>query len=140
MENQISNKNKPTFAECNKWMNNKSVNPQNGRKINPNGRIAAVLDETCAKKQSKLQHKTKQVKPTQKAATVGQSDVKMISNKSKPTDDDCYKWLQHKSVNPRNERPINPTGRIAKVLKETCAKKPVAKKSRVTKPPTKKNI
>jgi len=48
---QISNKNKPTPKECEKWLQNKSVNPRNGRLVSKNGAIEKVLRENCKEKQ-----------------------------------------------------------------------------------------
>lgn len=45
-----------------------------------------------------------------------------ISNKNKPTPKECDKWLQNKSINPRNKNPISKNGRIDKVLKHNCLK------------------
>ena len=48
---QISNKNKPTPKECEKWFQNKSVNPRNGRLVSKNGAIEKVLRGNCKEKQ-----------------------------------------------------------------------------------------
>jgi len=48
---QISNKNKPTPKECDKWLQNKSVNPRNGNPVSKNGAIEKVLRENCKEKQ-----------------------------------------------------------------------------------------
>lgn len=46
--------------------------------------------------------------------------TKTISNINKPTKAECDLWLKNKKVNPRNKRPLNPNGRIYKVLETTC--------------------
>ena len=56
--------------------------------------------------------------------TTNRTSKVQISNKSKPTPKECEKWLQNKSVNPRNGNPVSKNGRIEKVLQENCQDKP----------------
>jgi len=44
---QVSNKNPPTHNECVQWKKKPDINPRNGRKLNPNGRIYKIFNNSC---------------------------------------------------------------------------------------------
>jgi len=143
---QISNKNKPTPKECEKWFQNKSVNPRNGYRVSKNGAIEKVLRENCKDKQNINPKRSSVPRAPSINTTTNRTSKVQISNKNKPTPKECDKWLQNKSVNPRNGRLVSKNGAIEKVLRGNCKEKqhirvpPKPKRSIVPRAPPKPKI
>ena len=86
---------------CNKWLANKTINPETSRKIKENGDVYKKLEKLCSLNQ-KLKPK-KDVKITQKEL--------------------CDKWLINKNINPETSRKIKENGEVYKKLEKLCSVK-----------------
>ena len=86
--------NKLTKQElCDKWLQDKTINPETKRKIKENGTIFNKLSKKCSPKE-----------------TLTQKDI-------------CSKWLQDKTINPETKRKIKENGEIYKKLSKLCSLK-----------------
>ena len=84
--------NKLTKKElCDKWLQDKTINPETKRKIKENGTIFNKLSKKCSPKE-----------------TLTQKDI-------------CSKWLQDKTINPETQRKIKENGEIYKKLSKLCS-------------------
>jgi hypothetical protein len=97
----LKNKKLTTKDLCDKWLTNKTVNPETSRKIKENGDVYKKLEKLCSLNQNKKQKKD--VKITQK--------------------DLCDKWLTNKTVNPETSRKIKENGEVYKKLEKLCSVK-----------------
>jgi hypothetical protein len=84
---------------CNKWLANKTINPETSRKIKENGDVYNKLQKLCS-----LNQKPK------KEAKIGQKDL-------------CDKWLANKTINPETSRKIKENGDVYKKLQKLCSVK-----------------
>ena len=82
---------------CDKWLANKTINPETSRKIKENGDVYKKLEKKCSLKQKPK----KDVKITQK--------------------DLCDKWLANKTINPETSRKIKENGDVYKKLEKLCS-------------------
>ena len=106
--------NKLTKQElCDKWLQDKTINPETKRKIKENGTIFNKLSKKCSPKE-----------------TLTQKDI-------------CSKWLQDKNINPETKRKIKENGEVYKKLSKLCSLKqklkPSSSKSLETSETRKKN-
>ena len=84
--------NKLTKKElCDKWLQDKTINPETKRKIKENGTIFQKLSKKCSPKE-----------------TLTQKDI-------------CSKWLQDKTINPETKRKIKENGEVYKKLSKLCS-------------------
>ena len=90
---------------CDKWLVNKTINPETSRKIKENGEVYKKLEKLCSLNQ-KLK---KDVKITQKEL--------------------CDKWLVNKTINPETSRKIKENGEVYKKLEKLCSVKTASLKS-----------
>jgi hypothetical protein len=90
---------------CDKWLINKTINPETSRKIKENGEVYKKLEKLCSLNQ-KLK---KDVKITQKEL--------------------CDKWLVNKTINPETSRKIKENGEVYKKLEKLCSVKTASLKS-----------
>ena len=88
---------------CDKWLTNKTINPETSRKIKENGDVYKKLEKLCSLNQKLNQKPKKDVKITQK--------------------DLCDKWLTNKTINPETSRKIKENGDVYKKLEKLCSVK-----------------
>ena len=94
---------KLTKELCNKWNENKNINPLTSRKIIQTGAIYKSLKSKCSKI---LNNDTKDKKANKKSLNI--------------TDEICKKWIKNKNINPLTLRKISTTGNIYKQFHKTC--------------------
>ena len=82
---------------CDKWLQDKNINPETKRKITENGEVYKKLSKKCS-----LNQKPK------KDAKLTQKEI-------------CDKWLKDKNINPETSRKIKENGEIYKKLSKLCS-------------------
>ena len=82
---------------CDKWLKDKTINPQTSRKIKENGAVYKELQKKCSLNQ----------KPKTK--------VKLSKEEL------CDKWLKNKNINPQTSRKIKENGAVYKELQKRCS-------------------
>ena len=92
----LKNKNLNENELCNKWLANKTINPETTRKIKENGPVYNKLLKKCSLNQ----------------------------NKNLTENELCNKWLVNKSINPITLRKIKENGSVYKELSKKCLVKP----------------
>ena len=95
---------------CNKWLANKTINPETKRKIKENGDVYKKLEKKCS-----LNQKEKPKKP------LNQKEI-------------CDKWLLNKTINPITLRKITEHGNVYKKLEKKCSVKSSSSSSFKTAP------
>ncbi len=78
---------------CDKWLLNKTINPETLRKIKENGDVYKKLEKKCSLNQKE----------------------------EKPKKDICDKWLANKTINPETLRKIKKNGDVYKKLEKICS-------------------
>ena len=81
---------------CDKWLKDKTVNPQTLRKIKENGAVYKELQKKCSLNQK------------------SEKNVKLSKKEI------CDKWLKDKTVNPQTLRKIKENGAVYKELQKNC--------------------
>ena len=82
---------------CDKWLQDKNINPETKRKIKENGEVYKKLSKKCS-----LNQKPK------KDAKLTQKEI-------------CDKWLKDKNINPETKRKIKENGEVYKKLSKKCS-------------------
>jgi hypothetical protein len=82
---------------CDKWLKNKTINPETSRKIKENGTIYKKLQKKCS---------LNPLKP------LNQQEI-------------CDKWLKNKTINPATSRKIKENGPVFKELQKKCKEKSI---------------
>ena len=82
---------------CDKWLQDKNINPETKRKITENGEVYKKLSKKCS-----LNQKPK------KDAKLTQKEI-------------CDKWLKDKNINPETSRKIKENGEIYNKLSKLCS-------------------
>ena len=88
---------------CNKWLANKTKNPETSRTIKENGTIYKKLSKLCSLNQDKKEKLSK-------------SEI-------------CNKWIANKTKNPETLRTIKENGIIYKKLSKLCSLNPIKRES-----------
>ena len=92
---------------CDKWLANKTINPETSRKIKENGDVYKKLEKLCSLNQ----------KPKLKPKLKPKKDIKIAQK------DLCDKWLANKTINPETSRKIKENGDVYKKLEKLCSVK-----------------
>lgn len=90
---------------CDEWFRQPHVNPRTGRAIKVGGPTFKAIEKECGDS--------------------GQTNIKAqqgIKVQQEPSDEECFKWLNDPTHNPRTGRVINPKGKVFKMFKESCDK------------------
>lgn len=130
-----------TRDQCEKWRNNKTVNPLTGRTITSTGAVYKAFKASCAQYKMSTTPPKKRASPKANSPKVG-SPARFVpvlppshAMTAKRTKVQCEEWRKNKGINPASGRAIVSRGEIYLNYKKECAKyKPKTSKPAKVKP------